>query len=198
MTRPCSLVPLVVALAMLMVTVVPLIDPPVTPSDLGADRPPTTDASLYVNQEYVVSGTESWSSVKITTFGHLVIPEGTTLSASQVTMEGLATVDLTGGDLVISGAMGSDVIGINGTCRHMRVTDGSTITIEGPDGSNRWNGQGVSVEMNVRASREILIENASVVLSAGDGMGPDTPVTLDDGPTPGMAQGSSADQAGQD
>ncbi len=179
MKRPCPLVPLLVALIMLIATVVPLLHPPVTPSDLGSG-PPTTDAGLYVNQEYVVSGTESWISVKITTFGHLVIPEGTTLSTSQMTMEGLATVDLTGGDLVISPWTAGEVIGINGTCRHMRVTDGSSITIEGRDGSNRWNGQGVSVEMNVRASREILIENASVVLSAGDGMGPDTPVTLDD------------------
>ncbi len=141
------------------------------PGDEGGTSLPPTDARLRIREEYVVDGVETWDVVEVTTFGHLIIPEGATLVCSRVTMAGLAIVELTGGDLIIVGDESNErAQGRNGTCKSLLISGGSTITIDGRD--RRYGKdvtRGPDVEINIRAQREVLVENARIELFGGDG-----------------------------
>ncbi len=141
------------------------------PGDEGGMSLLPTGTRLSIREEYVVDGVETWDEVDVTTFGHLIIPEGATLVCSRVTMAGLAIVELTGGDLVIVGDGSSErAQGMNGTCKSLLISGGSTITIDARDRTyDKDKTRGPDVEINVRAQREILVMNARIELFAGDG-----------------------------
>jgi len=162
---------LVLGLLVLIGSTLPLGPTSDQPWDGGGPSLSPTGRQLYIVEEYVVDGVETWDRVEVSTFGHLIVPEGATLICSRVIMEGLAIVELTGGDLVI---VGNDVneraLGMNGTCKSLLISGGSKITIDGRD---RPYGQDVTrgpdVEISIKAQREVLIENARIELFAGNG-----------------------------
>jgi hypothetical protein len=161
----------VLVLLFLLASALPLGPSSDPPGDEGGTSLPITGAQLTIREEYVVEGVETWDEVDVTTFGHLIIPPGTTLICSRVTMDGLAVVELTGGDMVIVGDVSRErALGMNGTCKSLLVSGGSTITVDARDQRYGFDKtRGPDVEINIRAQREVLVENARIELFAGDG-----------------------------
>ncbi|MCK4970338.1 MAG: hypothetical protein KAS77_07420, partial [Thermoplasmata archaeon] len=161
----------VLVLLVLLASTLPLGPSSDLPWGEGGPSLPSTGAHLSIREEYVVDGVETWDEVDVTTFGHLIIPEGARLFCSRLKMDGLAIIELTGGDLVIVGdEFNERGMGMNGTCKSLLISGGSTIIIDGRDRLAGPEGtRGPDVEINVRAQREILVTNARIELFGGDG-----------------------------
>jgi hypothetical protein len=113
--------------------------------------------------------------------GTLVVPQGVTLEAQRVTLEGNSTLEVTGGTLVIKSDDRQDGVALQGVCSHLSITDGASVEISGvPGGSNVTTSWGGNVTLDVNASRGIRIENSSFNVTGGAGFSPSSPWTSGD------------------
>ncbi|MEM4728231.1 MAG: hypothetical protein QXH42_00510 [Thermoplasmata archaeon] len=134
--------------------------------------------NLIVSSEYRVSGTETWELIVIREGGTLIIPQGTTLNAKSIHLEGGSFIASGGTVAVTQTTPGLDAV-IAGDCIDFNVSGGSKITLMAPDGAATMDlSQGGEAIVSVNASGFVRVTGGSEIKCiGGNGRGTTTPWT---------------------
>lgn len=98
------------------------------------DYPGDRYSHLRLVGNYKVHGHETYRHVTITTTGRMVIPEGTSLNVTGMTLQGQATLIVEGGVLNVQNQSSASHSMIVGTCSYLNLTSGARVTLQGADG----------------------------------------------------------------
>ena len=174
--RPGTPAAALLGLASLLLATVP-VGPPSAPVP---DAVPGTDGVLTVSDVTEVSGVETYDTVRVLTTGTLVIPLGASLVATSMTMEGDSRLEMTGGTLLLRAGPGTGGPSLVATCQHVDLTGGSTIRVEGGDGTAEVDASaGSPALVSISARTHVTVDGSDLEVVGGDGLSPGEPLSGD-------------------
>ena len=125
---------------------------------------------LTINDDYTVSGNESWASVTVMDTGTLAIPSGATLNAISIKFISGSALNMTGGKLVLTSPTSSGNACICGTCSKFDLTSGSKILVNGAAGNySMATSMGGMAVFDIRVTNSARIEGSNITICGGSG-----------------------------
>lgn len=143
--------------------------------DALSDEDATTEArgsgeQLTINDDYTVSGNESWASVTVMDTGTLAVPSGARLNAISIKFISGSALNMTGGKLVLTNPTSSGKSNISGTCSELDLTSGSKILVTGAAGnSSMATSMGGMAVFDITVTNSARIEGSNITICGGSG-----------------------------
>jgi hypothetical protein len=141
----------------------------------GGDR---AETDLVVTKSHVVTTSQEWRHVKVGHTGTLVIKAEGSMIAQGLTLEGGSRLSINGGMLIITNPEDDLGSSLTGTCLELVMTNGAILIVEG--GRGQGSARGGDALVDVAANHRVLIDRSSILVSGGQGVSPDGPMTFAD------------------
>lgn len=137
------------------------------------------DLPLIVYGTYTVVGHETWRDVLVESGSRLFVTDGAILETTFIQLEGTSILEVRSSALVLTNGSHCAKVGIFGECNRFSIHKGSTVTIQGPNGSyDLPTSMGVPAGINVTSQSKVIIVGSSIFITGGDGLSPSEPMTI--------------------